>query len=81
MGWYLGSMHVPGLAWIVEECLLAVQLESLKFLQLWASKLGVKRRTVFRESLGPRSWSIQRRPPAQKGGHLALVSFAAAHNE
>lgn len=78
MSWYLGSMHVPGLAWIVEECLLAGQLESLKLLQLWASKLGVKRRFSDRAQI---SWSIQRRPLAQKGGHLALASFAAAHNE
>lgn len=52
MSWYLGSMHVPGLAWIVEECLLAGQLESLKLLQLWASKLGVKRR------FSDRAWDL-----------------------
>lgn len=77
MDWYLGSMHVPGLAWIVEECLLAVQLESLKLLQLWASKLGVKRRTVFRESLGPRSWSYPEETPCPERWALGFSQFCS----
>lgn len=48
-------MHIPGLAWRVEECLLAGPLGSLKLLQLWVSEFWVRRETFF---FPERAWDI-----------------------